>query len=274
MLSRGDLGMPRLRVASICMMFLTSSLLGCKQQKSAELRVGVTPGPVEEILDFVKGDLARQGVALKVIPFTDYIQPDLALSGQDLDANLYQNVPFLNQFNRDHTTHLIALAPIYVPLMAIYPGRTKTLNGLPDHAKISVPNDPVNHGRALLLLERAGLLTLSAGADKRQTESVVNNPHEFQIVELDASQLPRTRQDVDLAVINANFALDAGLDPFHDSVFREQADSQYANVLAVNADHGTDPRVRKVNDTLLSEATQKFIRTHFKGAIVPAAQTP
>ncbi len=137
---------------------------GCKSHHSDVVRIGVTPGPAEEILHSVEPALARQGIAIKIVHFSDYIQPDMALASRDLDANLYQNVAFLNQFNHDHQTSFVALSRVYLPLMAIYPGHSKSLTALGNGARIAIPNDPVNHDRALLLLQKAGLIQLAQDA--------------------------------------------------------------------------------------------------------------
>lgn len=245
-------------------------LAGCRHGQHA-LRIGVTPGPAEELLNAVQPELVKEGVSLEVVPFTDYVQPNLALASHDLDGNLYQNVPFLEQFNRDHGTHFVTLAKIYVPLMAIYPGKTKSLNGLAAGARVSLPNDPVNQGRALVLLESAGLLTLRPGAGAQAGLSdVTGNPKHLKLVELDASQLPRSRDDVDLAAINANFALDAGLSPTTDALLHENADSIYANVLAANTGAESDTRLSKLGVALRGETARAFIAAHYRGGIVPA----
>jgi D-methionine transport system substrate-binding protein len=220
----------------------------------------------------IEPDLAREGIELKVVPFTDYVQPNLALAGHDLDANLYQNVPFLNQFNHDHATGFVILAKVYVPLMAVYAGKTKSLQALRDGARVSLPNDPVNQARALHLLESRGLVTLRAGAGSRATlADVTGSPHHLQLVELDASQLPRSREDVDISVINANFALDAGLNPVKDSLAHEAVDSDYANVLVADAAHASDAKLQKLGTALRSDSAKAFITAHYKGAILPAA---
>src|SRR5580698_11524248 len=137
---------------------------GCRTSGKNVIRVGITPGPAEEVLHSIEPDLTRQGIELKIVQFSDYIQPNMALASHDLDANLYQNVPFLTQFNHDHQTNFVPIGRVYLPLMAIYPGRTKSLAALGAGARIAIPNDPVNHDRALFLLERAGLIHLTQGA--------------------------------------------------------------------------------------------------------------
>ena len=233
------------------------------------MRIGVTPGPAEEILHAIEPALTQQGIQLNIVSFTDYVQPDMALAGHDLDANLYQNVSFLTQFNHDHGTTFVSLGKVYLPPMAIYAGRTKSLAALAFRARVAIPNDPVNHDRALLLLERAGLLTLTHSGDG-QASRIESNPRQLQLVELDAAQLPRSLSDVDIAVINANFALDAGLNPNTGSLFSESNKSPYANILAVNADGQQDVRVRALASALTSPDARSFIVSHYRGAIYPA----
>jgi D-methionine transport system substrate-binding protein len=261
----------RKTVVALCL--LTTALLGgCRSSGTSQLRVGVTPGPAEDLLKAIEPALAKDGVNLQIIHFTDYIQPNLALAGHDLDANLYQNVPFLNQFNHDHSTQFVAVAKVYVPLMAVYAGKTKSFERLSDKARVSLPNDPVNQARALYLLQTAGLLKLKSSIGNRVgIADVADNPHQLRLVELDASQLPRSRDDVDLAVINANFALDAGLNPSKDALFHEPLDTIYANVLATNQKSESDPRVVKLGSALRSTTAKTFILEHYKGAIYPAS---
>lgn len=245
------------------------AIAGCKSHHGEVLRIGITPGPAEEVLHAVEPALTQQGIELKIIHFSDYIQPDMALASHDLDANLYQNVPFLNQFNHDHQTRFVAVGRVYLPLMAIYPGRSKSLAALGNGARIAIPNDPVNHDRALLLIEKAGLLQLTHDA-KGPAIKIAANPKNFNIVELDAAQLPRSLDDVDAAVINANFALDAGLNPSKGALFTEAQDSQYANVLAANDEGTSEPHIQALAKALASPETRSFILAHYGGAVYPA----
>jgi D-methionine transport system substrate-binding protein len=242
-------------------------IAGCRGHHADLLRVGVTPGPAEEILHSIEPDLARQGLQLQIVTFSDYVQPDMALASHDVDANLYQNVVFLNQFNHDHQTHFVSLGKVYLPLMAIYPGRVRSLAALANGARIAIPNDPVNHDRALLLLEKAGLLQLVHDASPPR---IVGNPKQIRLIELDAAQLPRSLEDVDAAAINANFALDAGLNPRTDALLSETRDSPYANVLSVNAEAENSTRARILAALLTSADARAFINAHYGGAIYPA----
>jgi D-methionine transport system substrate-binding protein len=245
------------------------SASGCKSNHTDVLRIGVTPGPAEEILHAVEPALARQGIEIKIVHFSDYIQPNMALASHDLDANLYQNIAFLNQFNHDHQTHFISIGRVYLPLMAIYPGHSKSLAALGSGARVAIPNDPVNHDRALLLLEKAGLLQLAHDTGE-STVRITANPRQLKLVELDAAQLPRSLDDVDAAVINANFALDAGLNPHTGSLLSETRDSPYANVLSVNAEAQSDPRTHSLAVALTSQEARSFITAHYGGAVYPA----
>jgi D-methionine transport system substrate-binding protein len=256
-------------VVSTFLTVFVLTILGCKSHHGEVLRIGITPGPAEEILHSVEPSLAQQGVEIKIIHFSDYIQPDMALASHDLDANLYQNIAFLNQFNRDHQTHFVALSRVYLPLMAIYPGHSKSLTALGSGARVAIPNDPVNHDRALLLLEKAGLLQLTRDASGSGVH-ITANPRQLNLVELDAAQLPRSLDDVDAAVINANFALDAGLNPHTGSLLSETRDSPYANVLSVNDGTQSDPRTRALAAALTSPAARNFITQHYGGAVYPA----
>jgi D-methionine transport system substrate-binding protein len=250
---------------------LLLALAGCHKQTSSQLRVGVTPGPGEEILHSVQADLKAQGVDMQITTFTDYIQPDLALASHDLDANLYQNGAFLQQFNRDHGTSFVEVEKVYLPLMAIYPGKTKSLADLRAGSRIALPNDPVNLGRALHLLQSAGLITLDPQAGSTATpKDVTQNAKQLVLVQLDAAQLPRSLDDVDAAVINANFALNAGLNPHNNSLYSETADSPYANGLATNAGLAQDARVQKLAAALRSAKAQQFITDQYHGALYPA----
>jgi len=259
-----------LQVHGVWLLVVSLALLagGCKGRGGDVLRVGVTPGPAEDLLHSVEPELARHGIRLDIVTFSDYVQPNMALASHDVDANLYQNTVFLNQFNRDHQTHFVSLSKVYLPLMAIYPGRTKSLAALSIGVRIAIPNDPVNHDRALLLLAKAGLLTVVQ--TDVATLRISANPKSIKLVELDAAQLPRSLDDVDAAVINANFALDAGLSPARNALLSETRESPYSNVLAVNADAQSDPRFRTLAAALTSGETRAFITAHYGGAIYSA----
>jgi len=260
-----------MRGASLISLGVLLLLTGCRSQHTDVLRVGVAPGPAEEILHAVEPELQRRGLDVQIVRFSDYIQPDMALASHDLDANLYQNIAFLNQFNRDHQTRFVSIARVYLPLMAIYPGHAKSLAALGTGARVAIPNDPVNHDRALILLEKAGLLQLAHDqGDSAAGSKISANPKQLKLVELDAAQLPRSLDDVDVAVINANFALDAGLNPHRGSLLSETSESPYANVLSINEEMQGDARVRTLAAALTSADARNFISAHYGGAVYPA----
>ena len=235
------------------------------------LRIGVNPIPHGEILQEVMPLLEKKGVHVQIIYFTDYIQPNLALASGDIDANLFQHVPFMDRFNRDHGTNIIAVAKIHIEPLGLYPGRTKTLSALPDGAIIAIPNDPVNSGRGLLLLQSAGLIKLRTGTNTSTTlEDVSENPKHLKISELEAAQLPRSLRDVDAAVINTNYALAAKLNPLKDAIFLENSASPYANVLSTVPAKANDPRILALIEALQSPTARQFIQQKYKGAVLPA----
>ena len=213
--------------------------------KAEVLKVAANPVPHAEILNQIKPLLAKEGVDLQIIEFTDYIQPNMALSSHEVDANFFANVPYQNNFNRDHGTNFVSFAPVHIEPLAIYSQKIKDLKDLPNGAKVAIPSDPTNSARALLLLQSAGLVTLKDPTGLTNTPfDVTSNPKNIQITELEAAQIPRSIQDLDAAVINANYALPAGLNPTKDGLFVEKADSQYANRLSLNSCDDNNPAIQ------------------------------
>lgn len=239
--------------------------------KAEVLKVAANPVPHAEILNQIKPLLAKEGVDLQIIEFTDYIQPNMALSSHEVDANFFANVPYQNNFNKDHGTNFVSFAPVHSEPLAIYSQKIKDLKDLPNGAKVAIPSDPTNSARALLLLQSAGLVTLKDPTGLTNTPfDVTSNPKNIQITELEAAQIPRSIQDLDAAVINANYALPAGLNPTKDGLFVEKADSPYANLLSVNPGDENKPAIQKLAKALQSPEVKKFIEDHYKGAIIPA----
>ena len=239
--------------------------------KAEVLKVAANPVPHAEILNQIKPLLAKEGVDLQIIEFTDYIQPNMALSSKEVDANFFANVPYQNNFNKDHGTNFVCFAPVHIEPLAIYSQKIKDLKDLPNGAKVAIPSDPTNSARALLLLQSAGLVTLKDPTGLTNTPfDVTSNPKNIQITELEAAQIPRSIQDLDAAVINANYALPAGLNPTKDGLFVEKADSPYANLLSVNPGDENKPAIQKLAKALQSPEVKKFIEEHYKGAIIPA----
>jgi D-methionine transport system substrate-binding protein len=266
----------RARLPRLAYVFFFLALLvvctGCRRSKESKvLRIGVAPVPHGEILEQVIAPLEKRGVHVRTVSFDDYIEPNLALASGELDANFYQHVPFMQEFNRDHGTQFVAVTKVFIAPLAIYAGRTRSLASLPDNATIAIPNDPVNAGRALILLQAAGLLKVRTYAiDPPTLREITDNLKHIKIRELESAQVPRVLPDVDLAVINTNYALPAGLNPAKDSLFRETSESPYVNVLAVNAGRENDPAIRAVAEELNTAAIRRFIQQKYQGALVPA----
>src|SRR6201996_800344 len=211
------------------------------------IKVGVTGGPHAQIMEVVKTVAAKNGLNIKIVEFSDYVQPNAALASGDLDANSYQHDPYLQAQVKDRGYKLIRIADTVTYPMGIYSKKLKSLAALPNGARIAVPNDPTNGGRALLLLQKQGLIKLRADAGLKATPlDIVDNPKKLKIVELDAAQIPRSLNDVDAAAINTNFAMEAGLKPKADAIAIEVASGPYSNIIAIRAADKDKPWVAKL----------------------------
>lgn len=260
---------------SLIKAMLTVSLVllaACQSKNDQTLSVGTIAGPETELMEVAKKVAHdRYGLDIRIVTFSDYLQPNAALADGSIDANLFQHQAWLDQQNRDHKWHLVAVGRGFVYPMGIYPGRTRTLQALPTGALVSLPNDPSNEGRALLLLQKAGLIKLKEGAGLYATPAdIVSNPHELKFRELDAAQLARSLQDVDIAAINTNFAVQAGLSPVKDALFREDADSPYANIIVVREDRRDDPRFKQLVSACQSSEVVSAAQKIFDGQAVQA----
>ncbi|GGY76900.1 lipoprotein [Streptomyces olivaceoviridis] len=237
------------------------------------LVVGATAVPAGEVLTYVRDHLAaKAGLKLEIKEFTDYVLPNTALQEGELDANLYQNQPYLDDFNTSKGTDLVSVVKPYLPPMGVYSHKVKKVTELADGATVAVPNDITNEGRALKLLAAGGVIGLKAGAGTDASPAdVTSNPRHLKFRELEAAQLPRSLDDVDAAVINNNYAQDAGLSPTGDAILLESAkDNPYANLLAVKRGHEDDPRVKKLAKLLVSPEVRTFIQDKYHGSVLPA----
>ena len=235
---------------------------------STTLTVGATPVPHAELLNLVKEDLQAQGIELKVVEFNDYVQPNEALIAGNLDANFFQHIPYLGS-NADWSAKLISAFGVHVEPFGLYSSKYKNAADLPSGATIAVPNDPTNGGRALLLLQSKGLLTLKANAGLEATpQDITGNPKNFRFAELEAAQLPRSLGDVDAATINGNYALEAGLNPVQDSLVIEGADSPYVNIVVVRKGSEKDFRIQALEKALKSQKVKDYILSHYNGGVV------
>lgn len=240
-------------------------------ESKTTIKVAATPVPHAEILAVVKPILEKEGVDLQIVQMTDYVRPNLALDEKDVDANYMQHKPYLDDFVQKRGLKLTSIANVHVEPMGIYSKKITSLNDVGDGATVTIPNDATNGGRALLLLQKAGLLKLKDNAGVAATvNDIVDNPKNLKITALEAPQLPRTLNDATLAVINTNFAMEANLVPTKDALFIEQKDSPYANILVVRSGDENRPEIVKLKQALTSPEVKKFIEEKYKGAIIPA----
>lgn len=234
------------------------------------ITVGATPVPHADILNFIAPEMKKQGVTLKVLEFSDYVKPNMALADKEIDANFFQHKPYLDSFSKERGLKLSSLVAVHIEPMGVYSKKFKDVKNIPDGAKIAIPNDPTNGGRALKVLADAGFFGLKDGVGVNGTPAdIVNNAKNVKILEMEAAVLPRTLDDVDFAVINSNFALSVGLNPTKDSLFTESKDSPYANVVAVRSDDNREA-LTKLKTVITSPAVRDFILEKYKGSVVPA----
>ncbi|WP_409278976.1 MetQ/NlpA family ABC transporter substrate-binding protein [Pseudomonas defluvii] len=240
-------------------------------QAAETLTVAATAVPHAEILEFVKPSLAKEGVDLKVKVFTDYIQPNVQVAEKRLDANFFQHQPYLDEFNKGKGTNLVSVAGVHLEPLGAYSSKYKKLDEIPSGANVVIPNDATNGGRALLLLEKAGLIKLKDAKNILSTpKDIAENPKGLKIRELEAATLPRVLTQVDLALINTNYALEAKLDPAKDALIIEGSDSPYVNILVARPDNKDSDAMKKLVGALHSPEVKQFILDKYKGAVVPA----
>jgi len=238
-------------------------------EENKVIRIGATPIPHVEILEQVKPLLAKEGYTLEIKEFTDYVTPNLAVDDGDLEANFFQHVPYLEEFNKNKGTDLVKTVNVHLEPMGVYSAKIKHLNELKDGDTIAVPNDPTNENRALDVLENAGLLKFAKVALKTKID-ITENPRNFVIEELDAPQLPRVLDDVAIAVINTNYALSANLNPTKDALALESKNSPYANIVVVKRGNENNKAIKALNKAINSEEIRKFIKEKYQGAIIDA----
>ncbi|MCY6369079.1 MetQ/NlpA family ABC transporter substrate-binding protein [Clostridium ganghwense] len=250
-------------------------LTGCGAKKEAaketkkKIVIGATPEPHAQILEKVKPILEKEGYTLEIKEFTDYVTPNTALQDGELDANFFQHIPYLEQFNKEKNTGLDYTVKVHLEPMGIYSKKIKDLKELKDGATIAVPNDPTNEARALRVLEKQGIMKFKEGELISKLD-ITENPKNIKIEELDAAQLPRVLEDVDAAVINTNYAISAELNPTKDALAIESKDSPYANVIAVKKENKDKDYIKALDKAITSEEIKKFIEEQYKGTIIPA----
>ena len=240
--------------------------------ETTTLKVGASITPHAEILEQCKPILAEQGIELEIVEYTDYVQPNEALENGDLDANYFQHINYLNWFNGDYGTHLVSACTVHYEPFGIYAGKCKSLKDLKKGAIVAVPNDATNEGRALLLMQDQGLITLKDGTGLTATvRDIKDNPKKLRIEEIEAAQLVRALPDVDIAIINGNYAILGGL-KVADALAVEAADSAaattYANILAIRTGDEKRPELQALYKALCSDTAKEFMKTKYEGAVL------
>ena len=254
------------RVFAVVVAVLLCATVFAKGKKDAGsvLTVGATPEPHAEMLNLVKDDLAKQGITLKVVEFTDYVTPNEALESGQIDANFFQHIPYMDSFNKEKGYHLVNAGGIHVEPVALYSKKISKLSALADGATIAIPNDPTNEGRALLLLQSAGLITLKASAGITATPlDIESNSKKLKFREIEAASLPRILNDVDAAVINGNYAIPAGLSATKDGLIVEGKDSPYVNIISVKAGNENKSAVKALVKALQSQKIKDFVSSRY-----------
>ncbi|MFA7668206.1 MAG: MetQ/NlpA family ABC transporter substrate-binding protein [Burkholderiaceae bacterium] len=250
--------------------FALAALFATSAQ-AEKLSIAATPVPHAELLEFVKPALAKDGVELDIKVFTDYVQPNVQVADGQLDANFFQHKPYLDSFNKERETSLVSVGLVHVEPFGAYSSKIKSIDELKDGAQVALPNDPSNGARALLLLQHQGLIKLKDPSNILATaRDVAENPKNLRFRELEAATLPRVLPDVDIALINTNYALEAGLNPVADALFIEGEDSPYANLVATTEAKKDDAAIQKLVKALQTDEVRNFIKKNYKGSIVPA----
>ncbi len=249
---------------------------GGKENKADDktITVAASPTPHAEILEAAKDFLKEKGYTLEIKEFDDYPQQNVVVDEGEFDANYFQHQPYLDNFNEEKGSDLVSAAKIHYEPLGIYPGASENLENIKDGAKIAVPNDATNEARALLLLEENGIITLKEDAGLNATKKdVEKNPHNIEIVELDAAQIARVVEELDFVILNGNYALDAGFNVQTDAIAKEEADSEaaqtYANIIAVKKENKDSEKIKALVEVLQSEEIGKFITDTYEGAVVP-----
>ena len=250
---------------------LSALLAGCGSKPAAEkpLKVGVTAGPHAEVMEVVKKVAEKEGLKIQIVEFNDYIQPNVALNQGDIDVNSFQHKPYLDHIVKDRNYDIVSVANTIIFPMGIYSKKIQKIDQLQDGATVGMPNDPTNGARALLILEKQGLLKLKPGVGANASVAdIVENPKNLKLKELDAALIPRSLEDLDLAAVNTNYAMTAGFVPKKDALLLEDSNSPYANILAARSKDKDDPRIQKLIKAYHSQEVKDFVQEHFKDSVV------
>lgn len=264
----------RILTAALAVVLAAGTLTACGAKDDKTITVAATEVPHSEILEAAKPVLAEQGWTLEVTVFNDYVQPNEVVEAGDFDCNFFQHTPYLDSFNAEKGTHLVNVGEIHYEPLGIYSGTESDLSNISDGATIAVPNDTTNEARALLLLQDNGIITLKEGAGMEATKNdIADNPHNVEIVELEAAQVARVIDETSFVILNGNYALQAGLNAQTDAIAYETADSQaaktYVNVIVVKEGNENNEGVKALVDVLKSEEIKNFINEKYQGSVVP-----
>ncbi|QHF42440.1 methionine ABC transporter substrate-binding protein [Pseudomonas sp. S35] len=250
---------------------LAAALTAGFAQANEKLVVAATPIPHAEILELIKPTLKKEGVDLEIKVFTDYVQPNVQVAEKRLDANYFQTLPYLKNFNQGKGTNLVTVVGVHVEPFGGYSKKIKKIEDLKDGATVAIPNEGSNSGRALLLLQKNGVITLKDPTNALATpKDIANNPKHLKFKELESALLPRVLDQVDLALINTNYALEAKLNPAKDALILESSDSPYVNYLVARPDNKDSDAIQKLAKALTSPEVKAFIEKKYSGAVVPA----
>ncbi|HSH36845.1 MetQ/NlpA family ABC transporter substrate-binding protein [Schnuerera sp.] len=265
--------MKKIALITLTIILIFSSLVGCTNEESADnlIKIGVSPRPHRELIEFIEEDLKEEGIELEIIQFDDYVKPNLALDEKELDANFFQHEPYMNNFREERNIDIVSIGGVHVEPMGLYSTKYGSINELEDGSEVAFPNDPTNGGRALILLEKYGLIKLDPEAGILATENdIIENPKNLKFTALEAAYLPRVLNEVDSAIINGNYALEASLVPTEDALILEEEDSPYANIIAIRAGEEKEEKYIKLMKVLQSEKVKNFIEENYGGGVIPA----
>lgn len=256
-------------------LILSLTFTGCSQKatdssKEATLKIGASPVPHAELLNLIKPKLEKEGIKLEIVEFTDYVTPNMALVEKEIDANFFQHAPYMESFAKERGLEMVSAGKIHIEPLGLYSKKIKSLDELKNGSVITIPNDPTNEGRSLLLLDAKGIIKLKDKTNLESTEKdIAKNPKNLVFKPVEAAQLPRTLDDVDASIINTNYALEGQLNPT-DAIMMEGSESPYANIIAIRPEDKDNENIKKLVAALQSDEVKKFLKDKYKGAIVPA----
>ena len=259
------------KISKVLAALAISALMAAPAFAQDKIKVGTTTGADVEIIEKAAEVAKRNGLEVQIIEFSDYVRPNLALADKDVDVNSFQHLPYLETFNKERGLNLTSIGATYISPIGYYSKKIKSLDELKEGDKLAIPNDPTNGGRALLLLQKAGFITLKEGSGLTATPfDIVENKLKLKIVEMDAAQTPRAMEDVAASAINNTFAIPAGLNPLKDAIYLEDADSPYVNVVVARPEDKDNPVYKKFVEAYQSQEVAEFILKKFEGATIPA----